>query len=89
MATRLIADARAVHFWDGNGLTLKAYQTVLGLPGDAWDVYMLYGPDARWDDELPPKPDFWMHQLGGDVAAPFLDPDVFAARAKALLAPRP
>jgi len=29
----------------------------------AWDVYLIYLPNQIWDTELPPKPEFWMHQL--------------------------
>lgn len=28
----------------------------------AWDVYLLFDRQARWD-ELPPAPHFWQHQL--------------------------
>lgn len=81
-ATQLISDARNQHFWDGPGYFLGAYRKVLGIQERAWDIYMIYGPDARWDGDLPPKPDFWMHQLGPEshprvTQAPFLDADVF------------
>ncbi len=28
----------------------------------AWDFWMVYGPDAKWSDELP-EPTWWEHQL--------------------------
>lgn len=28
----------------------------------AWDVYLLFNRQAQWK-EVPPTPDFWMHQL--------------------------
>lgn len=84
-ATKVIHDPRTVHFWDGSGSTMRMYQQVLSIPGDAWDIYLLYRPGVRWDGDLPPQPDFWMHQLG-DAPGPHLDPDVFAARADSLLA---
>ena len=69
---------------------MQAYTAVLDLPEDAWDIFMLYHGDARWTDALPPKPDFWMHQLGSErsprVDGPYLDPAVFAARATDLIA---
>jgi hypothetical protein len=51
----------------------------LALPDgiDAWDVYLIYGANARWDGPSPPTPDFWMHQLNGVENAPLLDPEVF------------
>ena len=50
----------------------------------AWDIYMIYGPGARWEGEGPPAPQFWMHQLPG-ADAPRLDPTEFARRLKAEL----
>lgn len=68
------ADKRLAYFWDGDRLTGKAWQRVLDLRGIAWDVYLLYGADARWEKGLLPAPDFWMHRLGivGE-RAPFLN----------------
>jgi hypothetical protein len=89
VATRFVPDARATHYWDGTGGTMRSYRATLALPEDAWDVYMVYGPDARWDSELPPKPVYWMHQLGSAdeprVKGPYLDPAVFAAKVTTLL----
>jgi hypothetical protein len=84
-ATATVPDARARHFWDGEGLMLRAYNPVLDLPVlvDAWDVYLIYGPDARWDVE-PPAPSFWMHQLKF-AKGPELDPDVFGQRLAQIL----
>lgn len=91
LATRVVPDARAAHYWDADGVLGRGYRAVLGLDEAAWDVYALYGPDARWDDILPPAPASWMHQLGTAqtprATAPYLNPAVFAARAVALLRP--
>jgi hypothetical protein len=88
-ATRLVPDARASHYWDGGGVTIRGYERVLELPEPAWDIYLVYGPAIRWDGDLPPKPDFWMHQLGSPdaprVSGPFLDPEAFAAQVNVLL----
>lgn len=77
-ATTTVPDARSRHFWDGEGLLLRAYNHVLDLPFavDAWDVYLIYGPDARWDSAVPPTPSFWMHQLTL-AKGPRLDPEQF------------
>jgi len=89
VATRFVSDTRATHYWDSAGVLVGAYRRVLGLDEDAWDVYMLYGPDARWDGVLPPAPEFWMHQLGSPprsgVKAPYLDAEIFAAHSDTLL----
>lgn len=76
------ADQRVTYFWDGDRLTGQAWQRALGLSGLAWDIYFLYGGQARWDTE-PPIPDFWMHQLrAADNKAPFLNEPAFEVRVK-------
>lgn len=52
-ATRFVSDPRAQHFWDDSSVLVHQYDTVLGLGQDAWDVYMIYGPQAQWDGALP------------------------------------
>ena len=88
VATRLVPDTSAMQYWDGSGVTMHAYDKVLGLGQDAWDVYFLYGPTARWDRELPPKPDYWMHQIS-TTKGPTLDPDTFASQTRLLLRTEP
>jgi hypothetical protein len=83
-ASRLAADQRMRHFWDGAGDMGEAFPEVLGLSSAAWDVYLLYDRDATWSGALPPKPAFWMHQLYGVTNAPLLDPKGFAAEADRL-----
>ena len=89
VATRLMPDGRTTHYWDEGGTLVRAYTQALSLAEDAWDIYFLYGPDARWEAEAPPKPHFWMHQLGSRdqprVAGPYLDAAVFADSARLLL----
>jgi hypothetical protein len=64
-----IEDARARHYWDGAQELGDAFSPVLGLRARmAWDVYLLYGPDAEWKDG-PSAPASWLHQLSGE------DPD--------------
>jgi hypothetical protein len=82
-ATRVVADSSAHEFWDGNDHLGVDYKQVLGWRGNAWDVYMLYGPKARWSCELPPAPDFYMHQTW--EKGPRLDADEFGKRVKQLL----
>jgi hypothetical protein len=92
-ATEFVPDARARHFWDGNGALMAAYTQVLSLGEDAWDIYMVYGPEERWTGALPPAPAYWMHQLGPPetprVHGPYLDAATFAARVRALLPAAP
>jgi hypothetical protein len=82
-ATRFVRDERAKHYWDGEGALLHGYEPVLSIAEDAWDIYMVYGPDARWESDAPPEPDYWMHQL--DLkSAPIFDAAAFGERVKSL-----
>ena len=83
-ATRLIPDSRASHYWDGAELVGKQYQTVLGLPAPAWDVWMLFDPGVVWEMDEPPIPAWWEHQLTAGPPDRHLDPERFASRAEAL-----
>lgn len=60
----LIPDHRAVQFWDQEQSLGKIYAKVLGLPPGtyAWDVYLVFPPGVRWENEAP-RPIYWMHQL--------------------------
>ena len=80
-ATQAFTDPRGRHFWDEGGRLMARYAKRLGISRDAWDVFFLYGPAARWEGSEPPAPDFWMHQLASVDAAPRLDGKKFAAEA--------
>jgi hypothetical protein len=81
----LITDPRAQQYWDAGGWLGDAYGRVLQTPGAAWDVYLVYRRGRSWDGILPPKPDYWMHQLSGVINAPHLDPDVLRQHVENLL----
>jgi len=55
-ATATFRGPRARHFWDGQGWTLEHFKPALDINVDAWDLYLIYGPDARWDGPTPPRP---------------------------------
>jgi hypothetical protein len=78
------SDKRIRYYWDGERISGKSWQKVLGTKKEAWDVYLLYGADSQWEKESV-TPDFWMHQLGGLTHAPQLDEAAFTAKAKELL----
>ncbi|MCH8816068.1 MAG: hypothetical protein IH957_13450 [Chloroflexi bacterium] len=62
------------HYWIDNRDVGKLFQTPIGLTTEpAWDVYLLYGPGVTWEQDGPPQPAFWMHQLGVEVG---VDPDL-------------
>lgn len=47
--TEILADPRVDHFWDGSGLTSEWFGEAVFDGFLAWDVYLLYGPNARWE----------------------------------------
>ena len=68
------ADSRVKHYWDPDRILGRLLSQTLNLKASvAWDVYLVYPPGHPWDTELPPAPEFWMHQLDEEPAF-FLDP---------------
>lgn len=53
--TEILADPRVDHFWDGSRLTSEWFGNAVFDGFLAWDVYLLYGSDARWTDS-PDEP---------------------------------
>lgn len=82
-AAKLIADPRVVHYWDPGMEAGNTFQDVLGTSASAWDVWMLFAPDARWGDRQP-EPAWWEHQLGELPAERRLDFARFARKARGL-----
>ena len=67
-AESLLPDPRVIHYWDSDSSIGKLYGRQLTLPRGrqlAWDIYLVFAPGIRWEDE-PPTPTGWMHQLGRD-----------------------
>jgi hypothetical protein len=85
-ATEVIPDRRARHYWDGDELVGKAFQPILGTPEAAWDVWMLFDRDVRWEGASPPRPSWWEHQLHGMPPELLLDGERFARKAREISA---
>ncbi|MCH8273233.1 MAG: hypothetical protein IH851_00385 [Armatimonadetes bacterium] len=67
-AVKLVPDKRATHYWDADKSLGLSYGKIVELPRGgklAWDIYFVHDGKAEWKDG-PPKPDYWMHQLGRD-----------------------
>jgi hypothetical protein len=80
-------DKRVSYFADSEALAGHLWERVLKTGREeAWDVYFLYGAEARWNEEEPPMPDFWMHQLWGVNKAPQFKEPEFTAKLKEMLA---
>lgn len=81
----LIRNEHVVHYWDpaqqmGNVFANAESMRKGGAPIYAWDVWLVYGPDAQWTGAEPPKADFRMHQLPdlmGRKDFPFLNASSF------------
>ena len=82
-ATRRFDDSRVSQYWDSKAETTRAFSSILQINGPAWDVYLLFGPDAEWKEQ-PPAPAFWMDQLGFENGRPF-DADGLAKQIRAAL----
>lgn len=76
----------AVQAWDGSRKLGDTFAKTLRLNRTAWDVYLVYKPGVQWNDELPPEPTFWMHQLskGADPKL-HLNPEKLQAEIQTLL----
>lgn len=96
-SAKLLKNPHVRHYWNPSEAFGDAVTKAVGLQHDgkpvfAWDVWMIYGPDAVWQGELPPKPQRLMHQLWaleGSKEFAHLDRDVFAKEVRQLLAHMP
>ncbi len=91
-AARLFHGRNIRHYWDASGAIGLDYQEVLALTaGDkgvfAWDVWMIFDPEARWPDEGAPAPAHWEHQLSSlrETHPNYLDAARFAEKARSLV----
>jgi hypothetical protein len=84
-ASHIISDHRARQYWDPADVTGREFERVLLTPGPAWDVYLAYDAGVRWTTTLPPRPIYWMQQLGMPNV-PRLDGATLAEHIRTLLA---
>ncbi len=69
-AIEQITDSRALHFWDEQKLSAQAIAKSVGYEGRvAWDFYLFYPADVKWEDE-PPTPVVWIYQPSDDWTEP-------------------
>jgi len=60
----LFSDSRVRHYWDPKKFLGQMLSRTLHLKASiAWDVYLVYPLEHSWTTDLPPAPEFWMHQL--------------------------
>jgi hypothetical protein len=96
-AAQLLQNPNIQHYWNPSGAFGRLLSQAVGLKtGDkqvyAWDVWLIYGPEAKWVATDPPRPRLLMHQLGalrGSTEFPHLDSRQFAQQVQTLLAQLP
>jgi hypothetical protein len=96
-AAQLLQNPYIQNYWNPSGAFGRLLSQAVGLKnGDkqvyAWDVWLLYGPEAKWVGNDPPHPRLLMHQLSalrGSTEFPHLDSHVFAQQVHTLLAKLP
>lgn len=96
-AAQLLQNPNVQNYWNPSGAFGRLLSQAVGLKNGersvyAWDVWLIYGPEAKWVGADPPRPRLLMHQLGelrGSTEFPHLDSHVFAQRVQMLLAQLP
>jgi hypothetical protein len=88
----LLNGPRVYHYWEESGIIGQHYTEVMDVDMYVWDFWAIYGPDALWEGTLPPKPDYYEHQLGftsgsyrGFPKERVLDAERFAAETRKYL----
>ena len=78
----LVTDSRATQYWDESAAMVPRFDGLLDIEGGPCaGAFLVYGPDARWDGETPPKPDYWQdaHPELDRSDVPSFDGDELAA----------
>jgi hypothetical protein len=96
-AAQLLHNPHVRDYWNPSGAFGRLLSLAVELknndsPVYAWDVWLIYGPDAKWEGTGPPRPRLLMNQLGalrGSTKFPHLDSHLFAQQVRALLAQLP
>ena len=66
-ATQFLTGRNVTHYWEDSGIIGSHYEKVLDMSRYCWDTWMVFGPGARWDGDLPPKPVFWIRPMTDPV----------------------
>lgn len=86
-ATTILPDPRVRHYWIDSQAVGEMFQAPLALKDEpAWDVYLVYPPGTEWRGSRPPKPAYFMHQLGSLPAGRRLNGETLATKLRDVLA---
>jgi hypothetical protein len=96
-AEQLLENPNIEAYWNPSGTFGRLLSHAVSLknadgPVYAWDVWLLYGPDTKWEGNDPPRPLLLMHQLSAlnrSNEFSHLDSRLFGQRVRALLAQLP
>ena len=88
--TDLVTDSRATHYWDTSGAVIDPYDEMLKLTGPCAGIFMVFGPDAKWGDDGPPRADYVedAHAREFDRPWPHFDARRFAGVVREMLGDR-
>ena len=88
--TLIVTDPRAAQYWDGHRVLTDAYDRMLALSGPCAGIFMLYGPQARWNGTAPPRADYLEDAHAEEFNRPYpqYDPRRFAANVQEMLKTR-
>lgn len=67
-AAAYLPDPRAKHFWDLWSFAVKLYTQQFRYPAGetAWDIFVLYRPNLRWEN-IPPEPTILLQHRNLDI----------------------
>jgi hypothetical protein len=91
---KLLHNAHVRHYWNESGAFGGLISKAVDLRANdgewvyAWDVWLVYGPEAMWEGAAPPQPKLLMQQLYAlrdSKRFPRLDSDILAQQVRALL----
>ncbi len=95
-AAALLHNPHVHNYWNPSGTFGRTLAQAAGLKHDgkpvyAWDVWLIYGPQATWTAAGPPMPHLLMHQLWALEHSSFrhLDGKAYAGEVHQLLARLP
>lgn len=95
-AAQLLQNPNVHNYWNPTGAFGRLLSKAVGLRNGnqlvyAWDVWLTYGPEAKWIGAGPPRPLLLMRQLKdlNGTQFPKLDSRAFAQQARTLLAQLP
>ncbi|MEE8061341.1 MAG: hypothetical protein V3T16_05905 [Gemmatimonadales bacterium] len=81
-----MTDPRTTQYWDAQEAVVGPYTDMFSLTGPCAGIFMVFGPDARWEDGVP-RPDYAedAHALEFKRPLPQFDGERFAATVLAML----